>query len=134
MDQYLGQLEGIFNQLDQISTKAPEFDKKVRELGVRPGHILFGAGAFTSLIMIFIYGYSIVCTILTCVYPMMMSIEALQSSEDLPKQRWLSFWCVYGIFQTVEMFIGFILAFIPYYNLIRLVFFITLMHPTIDGA
>ena len=134
MDQYLKQLEGIFNQLDQISGRAPEFDKKVKELGVRPGHVLFGVGALTSIIMIFIYGYAIVCTILTCVYPMMMSVEALQSKDDLPKQRWLSFWCVYGIFQTIEMFIGFILNFIPYYSIIRLVFFIALMHPSFDGA
>ena len=32
------------------------------------------------------------------------------------------------------MFIGFVLAFIPYYNIVRLLFFVILMHPSIDGA
>ena len=47
---------------------------------------------------------------------------------------WLSFWTVYGLFSTTELFIGFILSFIPFYSIIRLVFFMFLMMPQTQGA
>ena len=65
---------------------------------------------------------------------MMQSISAIEASDDTVKQKWLSFWCVFGIFQTIEMFIGFLLNFIPYYSWLRVVFFVYLMHPTTNGA
>ena len=47
---------------------------------------------------------------------------------------WLSYWCVFGVFQTVEMYIGFFLSYIPFYNLIRFTFFLFLMMPQTQGA
>lgn len=67
-------------------------------------------------------------------------MEKKIESKDVLKQndeavtRWLSFWTVFGIFQTIEMFFGFILSFIPYYWFVRLVFFCFLMSPSINGA
>ena len=39
-----------------------------------------------------------------------------------------------GIFQVIEMFAGFILNFIPYYQLIRLAFFVYMAAPQTDGS
>ena len=38
-----------------------------------------------------------------------------------------------GIFQMVEMFLGFILNFIPYYQTVRLAFFIYMAAPQTEG-
>ena len=65
---------------------------------------------------------------------MLASIKAIESPSDEDKQNWLSFWCVFGIFQTVEMFIGFILCYIPYYYWVRLAFFVYMMAPQTNGA
>lgn len=46
----------------------------------------------------------------------------------------MSFWTVFGCFSIVEMFFGFILNFIPYYSIIRIVFFVYLMAPQTKGA
>ena len=66
---------------------------------------------------------------------MLASIKAIESKEDdKDKEKWLSFWCVFGIFQTLEMFIGFILCYIPYYYWVRLAFFVYMMAPQTNGA
>ena len=41
---------------------------------------------------------------------------------------------MYGLFQIVEMFLGFILFYIPYYSIVRIVFFVYLMAPQTNGA
>ena len=87
-----------------------------------------------GILTILMHGYNIVCAVLTCVYPMMQSITAIEATDDKVKQKWLSFWCVFGIFQTIEMFFGFLLNYIPYYSWVRIMFFIFLMHPTTNGA
>ena len=65
---------------------------------------------------------------------MIASIRAIESDEEDDDKNWLCFWTVFGIFQTVELFFGFILSFIPYYYWIRLAFFIYLMAPQTQGA
>ena len=74
------------------------------------------------------------CALLTCVYPMIQSIKVIEKKHGEETTKWLSFWTVFGIFQTIELFIGFILAFIPYYSIIRIIFFVYLMAPQTDGA
>ena len=74
-------------------------------------------------------GYDILCTLITCVYPMWMSIKCIESGDNSEASGWLCFWTVFGLFQTFELFFGFITYFIPYYSIIRLVFFLYLMLP-----
>ena len=125
--------EDLFHQLDALAAKNPDFEKKIKEMGLRPGHVLFGAGALVSLGLFICYGYVMLCAVLTNIYPMYMTVYAIKGKDD-EKKTWLSYWCVFGLFQTVELFIGFILNFIPYYALIRLGFFLFLMMPQTHGA
>ena len=65
---------------------------------------------------------------------MIASIRAIESPDEDDDKNWLCFWTVFGIFQTVELFFGFILSFIPYYYWLRLAFFVFLMAPQTEGA
>ena len=53
---------------------------------------------------------------------MWASIKAINTDGEDDDKVWLCFWTVFGIFQTVELFFGFILAIIPYYYWLRLTF------------
>ena len=44
------------------------------------------------------------------------------------------YWVCYGLFSVVDQFAGFILSFIPFYHLLKLVFLVYLYHPKSDGA
>merc|ERR1719218_230149 len=93
-----------------------------------------GISAALVLIGIIMQGYNIVCALLTCVYPMMMSIKTIESDDNEETNMWLCFWTVFGLFQTAELFLGFILYFIPYYSIFRILFFLYLMLPQTQGA
>ena len=129
------EVDKIINQLDQVASKnLPQLEEVCKKNGIRSGHVLAAGGVVTSILLVLMHGYNIICALLTCVYPMIASIRAIESKDDKEKQNWLTFWCIFGIFQTVEMFIGFILAYIPYYYWVRLALFVYLMAPQTNGA
>ena len=65
---------------------------------------------------------------------MWMSIQCIESGSNQETSGWLSFWTIFGLFQTFEMFFFFITYLIPYYSLVRLAFFLYLMLPQFQGA
>ena len=130
----MDKFEQYFKQLDDFAESMPELVKVCKDKGIRPGHVLAAAGVVVIVVGTIMKGYDIVCALLTCVYPMIYSIRAIESHDDQDDKQWLCFWTVFGLFQTLELFFGFILSFIPYYSIIRLIFFVFLMHPSTGGA
>eukprot|EP00356_Strombidium_inclinatum_P015473 CAMPEP_0170492126 /NCGR_PEP_ID=MMETSP0208-20121228/11721_1 /TAXON_ID=197538 /ORGANISM="Strombidium inclinatum, Strain S3" /LENGTH=175 /DNA_ID=CAMNT_0010767821 /DNA_START=111 /DNA_END=638 /DNA_ORIENTATION=+ len=96
--------------------------------------VLAGLLGFLVFLGIIIQGYNILVALITCVYPMLQSIKAIEKKDNEETNMWLSFWTVFGLFQTLEMFCCCILDFIPYYSIVRLVFFLFLMLPQTRGA
>ena len=73
--------------------------------------------------------------VLTVVYPGVQSIKALESkNNDEDDKVWLTYWVVFGIFTLLDEWLGFLLAYIPFYFYIRLGFFLYLMLPQTKGA
>ena len=134
MDQIKEQLQGVFDEFDKIAKQNPKFVNFCKEKGLPPGQVLAGVAGLVTLLAILIKGYDILCALLTCVYPLWCSIKAINTEGEDDDKVWLCFWTVFGVFQTVELFFGFILAFIPYYYWLRLAFFAYLMAPQTRGA
>ena len=122
-------LDKYVEMADDFAKKIPELVKVCNKHGIKPGHVLLGGGTFFALLMVLLQGYNIICVLLTCIYPMYASIKAIETEESDDDKKWLCFWCIFGIFQTIEMFFGFFLSYVPYYMFIRLGFFIFLMAP-----
>jgi len=73
-------------------------------------------------------------TFVTVLYPAIHSIRAIQSSDKDDDKHWLTYWMIFGLFNFLETFVGFILAFIPYYAYVRLALFAWLMLPQFQGS
>ena len=127
-------VEKARKELDKLANGMPELITICKKYNLPADLVLGGAIGVVLLIGIVLQGYNIVCALLTCVYPMLMSIKTIESKSDEDTKNWLSFWTVFGVFSIIEMFFGFILAFIPYYSIIRIVFFVYLMAPQTNGA
>ena len=127
-------VEKARKELDKLANGMPELISICKKYNLPADLVLGGAIAVLLLIGIIVQGYNIICALLTCVYPMLMSIRTIESKSDEETKNWLSFWTVFGIFSIIEMFFGFVLAFIPYYSILRIVFFIYLMAPQTNGA
>ena len=127
-------VEKIVAQLDEVASMNPKLVEVCKKYNIRPGQVLGAAGALVTILLVITKGYDVICALLTVVYPIIASIRAIESPQKDDDKDWLCFWCVFGLFQTVELFFGFILNFIPYYTWIRLAFFVFLMAPQTKGA
>ena len=121
-------------EFEKYAGHFPEFVDICKKYGLPPGMVLLGASGFLVVLGILMQGYNIVCALLTCVYPMLQSVKTIESEDHEETNMWLCFWTVFGLFQTAELFFGFILYFIPYYSIFRILFFLYLMLPQTQGA
>merc|ERR1719464_1483383 len=67
-------------------------------------------------------------------YPVFMTFLALESEGGEDDKQWLTYWVVFGVLNIVDQMSGFILAWIPFYFFLKLIFLIFLMHPSTMGA
>ena len=130
----MDQIQGYLNDLEAIASASPQFKEACDKAGVPAGMAVAGIAGFFSLIAVYMQGYNLIAAAITCIYPMWRSIQAVEDSDDEETNTWLCYWTLFGLIQTVELFVGFILAFIPYYSIIRLFFFAYLMLPQTGGA
>lgn len=90
--------------------------------------------ALGVLFVMFGVGASYITCLLGVAYPAFMSFLALEANDEEDSTQWLTYWVVFGIFNIVDQFAGFILHFIPFYYFLKLAFLVFLFHPQFKGA
>jgi receptor expression-enhancing protein 5/6 len=134
MDQVLAQLTQKTAILDQFGNKIPPLADFCKQKGINTGLPLGGALFIVGLITLLIEGWYILTMFLTVLYPGLHSIRAIESAKKEDDKVWLTYWMIFGLFNVVETFFGFIFYFVPYFDWIRLGFFIWLLAPQFNGA
>lgn len=56
-------------------------------------------------------------------------MKAVETKETADDKKWLIYWVIFGCFSTVEFFSLYITKIIPFYWLIKCLFFVWLMAP-----
>ena len=109
-------------------------EKVAQMTGLTPQQLFkYSIIAGVVMVMCGIGGTYISC-LLGVAYPCFMSFLALESDGRDDDKQWLTYWVVFGLFNIVDQFAGFILTFIPFYFLLKLCFLIWLFHPITTGA
>ena len=134
MDQVKAALKQNTTILDPYASMVPAFVDLSAQAGVNPGAILGIAGGFVLLILLILQGWTILITSVTVLYPALHSIRAIESPDEEDDKVWLTYWMVYGTFNVLETFFGFIFWFIPYWGWIRPGFFVWLLLPNFNGS
>ena len=75
-----------------------------------------------------------ITTAIAVAYPCFMSFLALESKGSDDDKQWLTYWVVFGLFNILDHFAGFILTLIPFYYFLKLLFMVWLFHPQLQGA
>ena len=83
---------------------------------------------------VFLSKYLLIFGIVAVAYPAFMSFLALESEGTDDDKQWLTYWVIFGLFNIIDQWSGFILTLIPFYFVIKLVFLVLLMHPSVNGA
>lgn len=68
------------------------------------------------------------------VYPAFKSFEAIENKIRGDDTQWLIYWVVYAFFSIIEVFVDFLLYWIPFYYAFKLAFLLWAMLPQTKGA
>ena len=90
---------------------------------------------YTGIICVMLgIGDQYITTAIAVAYPCFMSFLALESEGADDDKQWLTYWVVFGLFNILDHFAGFILTLIPFYYFLKLIFMVWLFHPATCGA
>ena len=84
--------------------------------------------------VVFGIGASYITCLIGVAYPAFRSFLTLDQENEEEEKQWLTYWVVFGAFNIVDHFAGFILHFIPFYYVLKLAFLVFLFHPKTKGA
>merc|ERR1719456_1839615 len=125
------------------------FDKKAQRflparevaefLGVEPAQVALAGIVFLLGFLLFGIGGNLITQLVGFVYPAYESFKALEPDNEKREnprmmRTWLTYWIVYSLFSVVEVFVDYILYWVPLYYLLKLVFLVWLMIPKLGGA
>ena len=118
---------------NEYSLVRPFFIKQ--DLSKIPKEFLTIGGALIFFTLIFMgVGAGSLCSIVGFLYPAYKSFEAIESKNRGDDTQWLIYWVVYAFFSIMEVFIDFLVYWIPFYYAFKLAFLLWAMLPQTKGA
>jgi len=115
---------------------APE---KLQQLEKRIGYskvyiFLFVLLTLSSSIYV-LGGAKLISDLVSFLYPAYMSFKAIDSGKATDDTQWLTYWVVFSFISIMEgLSGGLLIAWIPFYYVLKTGFFIWLFHPRYLGA
>ena len=79
-----------------------------------------------GLLVILGVGQHYITTLIGVAYPAFQSFCILDAGNEALEKQWLTYWVVYGCFEILDHFAGFILTIIPFYYVGKMFFIIYL--------
>jgi len=117
-------------KLDQI----PILQQAEDTVKVPKEFLVLGGGFLFIIIIFFGIGAGSLCSIVGFVYPAFKTFEALETKNKGDDTQWLIYWIVYAFFSIIEVFVDFLLYWIPFYYAFKLAFLLWAMLPQTKGA
>eukprot|EP01053_Blabericola_migrator_P000358 Blabericola_migrator_1__357@NODE_108_length_14046_cov_203_246656_g96_i0_p6_GENE_NODE_108_length_14046_cov_203_246656_g96_i0NODE_108_length_14046_cov_203_246656_g96_i0_p6_ORF_typecomplete_len203_score27_57TB2_DP1_HVA22/PF03134_19/2_6e29_NODE_108_length_14046_cov_203_246656_g96_i01325513863 len=120
------------NQTDRYLGEIPAVSNTAELLGMRPIHLPI---ALLCLGFLFVGRLEdLILGIVGFFYPAWSSFKAIEKNDQSEAQQWLSYWVVYAAFSFIEIFGDFVLFWIPFYYILKLLFLFWLFLPQYQGA
>ena len=128
MTDYVGKMSG---KIDTFLEDNPRVDKYVSMLSektkVQKVYIVLGALVFIGGWLIFGHGAALLCNAIGFLYPMYMSIKALETDDKDDDTQWLMYWVVFSFFSVIEFFTDILVGWIPAYWFCKCIFLLWCM-------
>uniref|UniRef100_A0A5S6QXG0 Receptor expression-enhancing protein n=1 Tax=Trichuris muris TaxID=70415 RepID=A0A5S6QXG0_TRIMR len=76
----------------------------------------------------------LICNLICVVYPVYMSLLAIELRDGGENAQWLTYWIFFALFTIVDYSSDLVMAFLPVYWLLKCVLFLWLSVPMYKGA
>lgn len=120
------------NQTDKYLGEIPAVSNTAELLGMRPVHLPI---ALICLGFLFVGRLEdLILGIVGFFYPAWSSFKAIEKNDLGGAHQWLAYWVVYAAFSFIEIFSDFVLFWIPFYYILKLLFLFWLFLPQYQGA
>ena len=93
-----------------------------------------GVGALLLVIVFFGVGAGSLCSVVGFCYPAFKSFEAIETKVKGDDTQWLVYWVIFAFFSIIEVFVDFLLYWIPFYYSFKVAFLLWAMMPQTRGA
>eukprot|EP01084_Bolivina_argentea_P107373 191974_1 len=127
-------IQKIMGETEKNLRKNPQLKKVYDATGVNIVYILLGLFVVGIVLVYLFSGLRALSTLVGVVYPGWCSLKAIQSKQKDDDTFWLSYWVIYGLFSAVESITDILLFWVPFYELIKICFYIYLFSPQLKGA
>eukprot|EP00088_Acartia_fossae_P064583 TRINITY_DN79513_c0_g1_i1.p2 TRINITY_DN79513_c0_g1~~TRINITY_DN79513_c0_g1_i1.p2 ORF type:complete len:165 (+),score=8.95 TRINITY_DN79513_c0_g1_i1:306-800(+) len=115
---------GKYKPLSDIETKT----------GVPKVYSTLGVCAILFIFIIFDLGAQLIVNLAGFLYPAYQSFKALETARKTDDEHWLTYWIVFGLFNTLEYFKDAMIYYIPFFYVFKLAFLLWLYLPWTNGA
>ncbi len=111
----------VDRDLDALLSKQPLILKLERQSGLKKTHLVYGLAALIFFFLLFQVATDLVLSLVLFGYPLVLSLEAVESHDKAKDAHILSYWAVISSLNLSETLLPFIKNYIPFYALLKLV-------------
>eukprot|EP01082_Thalassiosira_pseudonana_P015407 g14110.t1 g14110 contig9:1177312-1178307(-) len=130
-------MDAIHAQLANIRTKiddVPVLQKLEDQTNVPKEYFAVGGSVLFGLLVLFGVGAGSLSSVIGFLYPAFQSFKAIENRANSDVTQWLIYWVVYSFFSIIEVFVDYLLYWIPFYYAFKMAFLLWAMLPQTRGA
>lgn len=127
------------NVIDQVKKADKDFDtmlskqafilKLERQSGIKKTNMVYGLVALAASLLLYRFATNFVISVVLLAYPLILSLEAVESHDKAKDAHILSYWSIIAFVQLLEAVFPFLRRIIPFYNLLKLTLAVYLYLP-----
>lgn len=127
----------LSDNLNKFVANNPQVDKCLSRIEektkVKKIYQLYGGIGLIAAWLILGHGAALLCNMIGFLYPMYMSVKAIESDAKEDDTQWLMYWVVFAFFSVFEFFGDILVGWIPAYWFCKCIFLLWCMSK-LNGA
>ncbi|KAI8579244.1 hypothetical protein K450DRAFT_243473 [Umbelopsis ramanniana AG] len=120
--------------LDAELSKHKVFRDAEAQTKIDKVYLFLGGLAILLVLIVFNIAGELVTDAVAWIYPGIASFKAIETPSTADDRQWLTYWSIFGAVKMLEYFLNALLYWVPYWFLIKTIFFLWLALPQFRGA